>query len=110
MPYLDRCPTHYGFMAELSTFIQLLTSGAHAILTLEGQTMTCGDVFYAWVCIAWHLEKLMADPKCGLLQLRNTIQEVYNHRFDQMMQESSFNIFLLGYWLHPCMYSPISSH
>ncbi len=93
-------------MADLSTFIQLLTSGAHAILTLEGQTTTCGDVFYAWVCIAWHLEKLLADPKCGLLHLRNTIQEVYNHRFDQMMRESSFNIFLLGYWLHPRMHLP----
>ena len=89
-------------MGRLAAFVQVLAPGANAILTLEAQAITCADVFYAWVCIAWHLERLLGNPNFGLIHLRSQIQEIYNHRFDQMMSESSFNIFLLAYWLHPC--------
>ncbi|KAG6876045.1 hypothetical protein C0992_001195, partial [Termitomyces sp. T32_za158] len=101
-PYLDAAePAHYNFMSELASFIQLLAPGANAILTLEGQAINCADVFYAWVCIAWHLEKVLGNPRCGLIERRSKIMEIYNHRFDQMMTESSYEIFLLSYWLHP---------
>ena len=88
-------------MAEMTGFIQLLSSGAKAILTLEGQNTTCADVFYAWVCIAYHLEQVLASPTLGLIPLRSKVIKIYNHRFNQMMSESSFNIFLLAYYLHP---------
>jgi len=92
------------FMGKMSGFIQLLLSGANAILTLEGQNTTCADVFYVWVCIAHHLEKVLASPDVGITQHRNNIIGIYNHRFNQMMVESSHKIFLLGYYLHPCMF------
>ncbi|KAM6490785.1 hypothetical protein JOM56_013748, partial [Amanita muscaria] len=104
LPYLDaKDDRHYAFMRDLSSFVQALAPGANAILSLEGQAVTCADVFYAWVCIAWHLEQLLGNPRCGLQRYRSEITEIYNHRFDQMMTESSHEVFLLGYWLHPCM-------
>jgi hypothetical protein len=83
-------------------FIQLLSSGANAILTLEGQNTTCADVFYAWVCIAYHLEEVLAKPSIGVSQHRSNVIKIYNHRFKQMMTESSHSIFLIAYYLHPC--------
>ena len=73
----------------MSGFIQLLSSGANAILTLEGQNTTCADVFYVWVCIAYHLEQVLASPDVGLTHLRDNVIGIYNHRFNQMMEESS---------------------
>ncbi|KAF8899599.1 hypothetical protein CPB84DRAFT_1663590, partial [Gymnopilus junonius] len=55
LPYIKEGTQHWKFMAEMSGFIQLLSSGANTILTLEGQNTNCADVFYAWVCIAYHL-------------------------------------------------------
>jgi hypothetical protein len=89
-------------MGQMSGFIQLLSSGANAILTLEGQNTTCADVFYVWVCIAHHLEKVLASPEVGVTHHRNSVIKIYNHRFSQMMKESSYQVFLLGYYLHPC--------
>jgi hypothetical protein len=91
-------------MAKMSGFIQLLSSGANAILTLEGQNTTCADVFYVWVCIAYHLEQVLALPDVGVTNLRSNVIGIYNHRFKQMMEESSHKIFLLSYYLHPCKF------
>ena len=91
-------------MAKMSGFIQLLSSGANAILTLEGQNTTCADVFYVWVCIAYHLEQVLAFPDVGVTDLRGNVIGIYNHRFKQMMDESSHKIFLLAYYLHPCKF------
>ncbi|KAF8798695.1 hypothetical protein BYT27DRAFT_7034585, partial [Phlegmacium glaucopus] len=101
LPYIQEGALHYSFMGEMSGFIQLLSSGANAILTLEGQNTTCADVFYVWVCIAHHLENILASPDVGVTQHRNNVIRIYNHRFDQMMEESSHKVFLLGYYLHP---------
>ena len=88
-------------MIEMSGFVQLLSSGANAILTLEGQNTTCADVFYAWVCIGYHLEHVLASPTVGINHLRGEVITIYNHRFNQMMTETSYNLFLLAYYLHP---------
>jgi len=101
LPYIKDGTEHFRFMIEMSGFIQLLSSGANAILTLEGQNTTCADVFYAWVCIAYHLEHVLASPTIGVTHLRGEVIAIYNHRFHQMMTESSYNLFLLAYYLHP---------
>ena len=88
-------------MIEMSGFVQLLSSGANAILTLEGQNTTCADVFYAWVCIAYNLEHVLASPDIGVNHLQSEVIPIYNHRFNQMMTEASYNLFLLAYFLHP---------
>jgi hypothetical protein len=85
----------------MSGFIQLLSSGANGLLTLEGQNTTCADVFYVWVCIAYRLEEVLSSPDIGLTDLRGAVIQVYNHRFNQVMTESSHEIFLLAYYLHP---------
>ena len=89
-------------MADMSGFIHLLSLGANAILTLEGQNTTCADIFYAWVCIAYHLEQVLASPDVGVTHYQDNVLEIYNRRFTQMMEESSHKIFLLTYYLHPC--------
>ncbi|KAF9558654.1 hypothetical protein CPC08DRAFT_638699, partial [Agrocybe pediades] len=100
IPYLDATtPEHHDFMQEMSAFILLLSSGANAILTLEGQNITCADVFYAWVCIAHHLERVLSTN--SLRAHRKEVISIYNHRFKQMMNESSHTIYLLAYFLHP---------
>ena len=83
-------------MADMSGFIHLLSSGANAILTLEGQNTTCADVFYAWVCIAYHLEQVLASPDVGVTHYQDNVLEIYNRRFTQMMEGSSHKIFLLA--------------
>ena len=88
-------------MGQMTAFIQLLSSGANAILTLEGQNTSCADVFYVWVCIAFHLDQVLASPSVGVTHYREQVIEIYNHRFNQMMSESSHYIFLLAYFLHP---------
>ncbi|KAF8239534.1 hypothetical protein L208DRAFT_1420684 [Tricholoma matsutake] len=93
--------THYGFMAQMAGFIHLLAAAANGLLTLEGQNTNCADVFYEWVCIAYQLEQVLANPSIGVSHYRASVIEVYNHRFNQMMMESSHFIFLLAYFLHP---------
>jgi hypothetical protein len=88
-------------MADLSVMLQLLEAPANGILTLEGQNTTCADVFYVWVCIAWQLEKVLANPASSAGMYRAQVIQSYNKRFSQMMTESSCHIFLLAYFLHP---------
>lgn len=104
LPYLMPGPAHYGFLSQLDTMCKLLEAGANGITTLEGQNTTCADVFYVWVTIAWHLEKLLGDTNSGLTSYRDKVVEIYNARFEQMMTESSHKIFLLAYFLHPCKF------
>jgi hypothetical protein len=80
-PYIQDGTQHYRFMVKMSGFIQLLSSGANEILTLEGQNTTRADVFYAWVSIAYHLEQVLASPDVGVTDLRQNVVGIYNHRF-----------------------------
>ncbi|KAJ7480524.1 hypothetical protein B0H11DRAFT_1724791, partial [Mycena galericulata] len=100
---LGETSAHYAFMANLSTMLQLLSSTANGILTLEGQNTTCADVFYVWVCIAWHLERVLANPDSSAGNHRAEVIRIYNERFAQMMTESSCHVFLLAYFLHPSL-------
>ncbi|KAJ7093057.1 ribonuclease H-like domain-containing protein [Mycena epipterygia] len=102
VPYLKPGPTHYAFLAQLDSMVKLFEAGANGITTLEGQNTTCADVFYVWVTIAWHLNKLLGDLNSGLSNYRDRVIKIYNARFDQMMTESSHRIFLFAYFLHPC--------
>uniref|UniRef100_A0A8H7XL12 Uncharacterized protein n=1 Tax=Psilocybe cubensis TaxID=181762 RepID=A0A8H7XL12_PSICU len=85
----------------MNGFISLLSSGAKAILTLEGQNTTCADVFYSWICIAYDLEQVLASPVIGVGNLQSEVVNIYNHQFNQMMKESSHHIYFLAYYLHP---------
>jgi hypothetical protein len=88
-------------MSQMTGFIHLLSVAANGLLMLEGQNTTCADVFYVWVCIAYQLEQVLADPFIGISSHRTSVVEAYNHRFTQMMTESSHFIYLLAYFLHP---------
>ncbi|KAJ7367380.1 hypothetical protein DFH08DRAFT_629422, partial [Mycena albidolilacea] len=101
LAFLTPGPAHYRFLAQLDLMVKLLEAGANGITTLEGQNTTCADVFYVWVTIAWHLEKLLGNPSMGLTAFHSKVIEIYNARFEQMMTESSHKIFLLAYFLHP---------
>ncbi|KAJ7874180.1 hypothetical protein B0H14DRAFT_2569361 [Mycena olivaceomarginata] len=71
IPYLKSGPTHYAFLAQLDSMVKLFEGGANGITTLEGQNTTCADVFYVWVTIAWHLNKLLGDLTSGLSNYRD---------------------------------------
>ncbi|KAJ7145444.1 hypothetical protein C8R43DRAFT_823980, partial [Mycena crocata] len=101
LPYLTPGRQHYTFLSQLDSMVKLLEAGVNGITTLEGQNTTCADVFFVWVTIAWHLEKLLGDFSSGLTPYRDKVIAIYNNRFEQMMTESSHNIFLLAYFLHP---------
>ncbi|KAF8166770.1 hypothetical protein K438DRAFT_1616514 [Mycena galopus ATCC 62051] len=103
--YLGQMSAHYSFMSNLSIMIQLLGAPANGILTLEGQNTTCADVFYVWVCIAWQLERVLANPANTAGMYRSQVINLYNARFEQMMTESSCHVFLLGYFLHPSTFT-----
>lgn len=97
-------------MGNIAGFIHLLAGAANGLLTLEGQNSSCADVFYVWVCIAYQLDKVLTNPSIGVSDYWSSVIEVYNHRFNQMMTESSHNIFLLGYYLHPRKYTYLLSN
>ncbi|KAJ7886499.1 hypothetical protein B0H13DRAFT_1889217 [Mycena leptocephala] len=88
------------FMSNPPAFISLTTAPAHAILALEEQYVACADVFYAWVCIACSFEHLFAT-NTYLQRYRAQVIKLFNVRFEQMTSESSRNIFLFAYFLHP---------
>jgi hypothetical protein len=77
-----------------------LAAAANGLLTLEGQNTNCADVFYVWVCIAYQLEQVLANPSTGVSHYRASVIEAYNHCFNQMMTESLHHVFLLAYYLH----------
>ncbi|KAF9470487.1 hypothetical protein BDN70DRAFT_902068 [Pholiota conissans] len=101
LPFIMDGTPHWKFMADMNSFIHLLSSGANSILTLERQNSMCADVFYVWVCIAYHLENVLTSPAIGVSHHRSDVIRIYNHRFNQMMTESSHTVFLLVYYLHP---------
>ena len=68
-------------MVNMSSFIQLLSSGANGILTLEGQNTSCANIFYVWVTITYHLEKVLALADVGVAHLCSNIIRIYNHCF-----------------------------
>ncbi|CAK5284615.1 unnamed protein product [Mycena citricolor] len=106
LPYFDPDHLEYpGFQSKLSALIQLLEAGANGITALEGQNVTCADVFYVWVTIAWHLERLVGSLSKGFTKYWSQIINIYNARFEQMMTESSHNLFLLAYFLHPLYFA-----
>ncbi|KIK53104.1 hypothetical protein GYMLUDRAFT_250685 [Collybiopsis luxurians FD-317 M1] len=80
---------------------KLFESGANSITTLEGQNITHTDVFYVWVTIAWHLEQVLVDLENDVSQYWSQVVQIYNDCFNQMMTETSHQLFLLGYVLHP---------
>ncbi|CAK5272713.1 unnamed protein product [Mycena citricolor] len=100
LPFVTEGTDHYMFMANLGAFIDLTESIANAILSLEGLYVNCADVFYAWVCIACSLDNLLGS-KVSLQPHRRAVIEKYNARFTQMMIESTEDIFLFGYFIHP---------
>lgn len=103
IPFIEDGAAHWGFMAEMTGFTNLLVSGANAIITLESQNTTCANVFYAWVCIAYDLEQVLSKATIGVGKHRPEVIGIFNTRFAQMMNESSHKLFLLGYYLHPCL-------
>ncbi|KAJ7770189.1 hypothetical protein DFH07DRAFT_735626, partial [Mycena maculata] len=100
LPFVSDTPEHYTFMSKLSAFIMLTTAPANTILALEGQYINCAEVFYAWVCMAWSLERLF-ETVAYLQTYRARVIGLYNARFAQMMSESSYHIFLFAYFMHP---------
>ncbi|KAF8806374.1 hypothetical protein BYT27DRAFT_7082609, partial [Phlegmacium glaucopus] len=104
LPYIEDGGCHWSFMSQMTGFIQLLAAGANGLLMLEGQNSNCADVFYVWICIAYQLEKVLANPSIGVSCFRPSVIKAYNHCFNQMMTESSHSIFLLAYYLHPRKY------
>lgn len=88
-------------MRKTNALVRLLTAPAEGLRTLEGQNTTCADVFFVWVSIAWHLEKLLADPDSYLHDMRQRIIGVFNARFELMMENSPHKAHLLAFYLDP---------
>ncbi|KAF5313790.1 hypothetical protein D9619_013706 [Psilocybe cf. subviscida] len=101
LPFITEGAAHYNFLIKMTGFTQLLSSGANGILTLEGQNTTCADVFYVWVCIAYQLEIVLTSSDAGVSQHQCEVVAIFNARFTQMMTESSHELFLVAYFLHP---------
>ncbi|KAJ3776685.1 hypothetical protein FB446DRAFT_635525 [Lentinula raphanica] len=101
-PFFKEGPRNYSFRTQLDRMTKLFESGANGITALEGQNVTCADVFYVWVTIAWHFERVLGDLENDLSQYRSDVVRIYNERFNQVMTETSHQLFLLGYVLHPC--------
>ncbi|KAJ3761610.1 ribonuclease H-like domain-containing protein [Lentinula raphanica] len=101
-PFFKEGLQNYSFRMQLDRMTKLFESGANGITALEGQNVTCADVFYVWVTIAWHFERVLSDLENDLSQYRSEVVHIYNERFTQMMTETSHQLFLLGYVLHPC--------
>ncbi|KAF8205379.1 hypothetical protein K438DRAFT_1905386 [Mycena galopus ATCC 62051] len=76
--YLRQTSAHYSFMSNLLVMIQLLRALVNGILMLEGQNMTCAKVFYVRGCIAWQLERVLANPMNTADMHRSQVINLYN--------------------------------
>lgn len=88
-------------MNKTTSLVRLLEAPAKGLKTLEGQRTTCADVFWVWVSIGWHLDRILSDTDSYLFERREQIIGVYNARFELMMNNSPCAVHLLAFFLHP---------
>ncbi|KAF8596515.1 hypothetical protein BDV93DRAFT_413352, partial [Ceratobasidium sp. AG-I] len=95
-------PKHnHRFVSKLHDAMDILRPWSHAVTMLEGQHVSCADVFDAWIGLSLSMRDLLSDSSTSFFHHRNAIIAKCNSRFDQFMKESSSKMFLLAFWLRP---------
>ncbi|KAK0498286.1 hypothetical protein EDD18DRAFT_82822 [Armillaria luteobubalina] len=105
--YLKDGGASMRFMAELQNVNALLTPIDRGLKTLEGQNVTCSDVFFVYIGIAigfMCVFETNQDDEC-LLGHQVDTYNIFNRRFSILMTDSTSDMFLFAYFLDPVYYS-----
>ncbi|KAJ6569911.1 hypothetical protein B0H10DRAFT_1964926 [Mycena sp. CBHHK59/15] len=83
------------FRTELTQIGRLLNPIARALKTLEGQQVTCSDVFFIYIGLAVAFQRAFSDP--------TETFAAFDRRFNIFMNDCTPGMFLLSYFLDPIL-------
>ncbi|KAF5331490.1 hypothetical protein D9758_017621 [Tetrapyrgos nigripes] len=106
--YIKPGPMSLQFLGKLYQIDALLKPIAWGLKTLEGQHVTCSDVFFVFVGISIGFNDVFTKARSDnpdLYAHRSETFAVYNRRFRIFMNDCTPGMFLLAYLLDPIYYS-----
>ncbi|KAJ6628447.1 hypothetical protein B0H10DRAFT_1778345 [Mycena sp. CBHHK59/15] len=107
------------FRTELTQIGRLLNPIARALKTLEGQQVTCSDVFFIYIGLAVAFQRAFSDPSASSFLPSSSIYimslsaetffishqaetfAAFDRRFNIFMNDCTPGMFLLSYFLDP---------
>ncbi|KAJ7654922.1 hypothetical protein B0H17DRAFT_956624, partial [Mycena rosella] len=129
LPFMQQCyqskdsDEYDSFRRQLKQVGRLLNPIARGLQTLEGQQVTCSDVFFIWIGLAVAFQRAFNNPSefVGCIQIsRSEIivsaesffidhqaesYAAFDRRFYIFMHECTPGMFILSYLLDPSMYN-----
>lgn len=99
------------FEIALDQFLAITAPIARAITCLESTHSTVSDVYAFWLAVTATIHQIIIEnsteiPNSVLEQVRRAV----NRRFDQMVNEAPFDIYLTGFVLDPRKQYQINSY
>ncbi|KAJ6550348.1 hypothetical protein B0H10DRAFT_1850539, partial [Mycena sp. CBHHK59/15] len=90
------------FRTELTQIGRLLNPIARALKTLEGQQVTCSDVFFIYIGLAVAFQRAFSDPtETFCISHQAETFAAFDRRFNIFMNDCTPGMFLLSYFLDP---------
>ncbi|KAJ7720985.1 hypothetical protein DFH07DRAFT_760655, partial [Mycena maculata] len=94
------------FRTELTQIGRLLNPIARALKTLEGQQVTCSDVFFIYIGLAVAFQRAFSDPtESFFVSHQAETFAAFDRRFNIFMNDCTLGMFLLSYFLDPSKFS-----
>ncbi|KAJ6564273.1 hypothetical protein B0H19DRAFT_941477 [Mycena capillaripes] len=95
-----------SFRTQLTQVGRLLNPIARALKTLEGQQVTCSDVFFIYVGLAVAFQRAFSDPSESFFvsHQRETFA-AFDRPFNIFMNDCTPGMFILSYFLDPSKFS-----
>ncbi|KAJ6629460.1 hypothetical protein B0H10DRAFT_1776522, partial [Mycena sp. CBHHK59/15] len=92
------------FRGQLKQVGQLLDPIARGLQTLEGQQVTCSDVFFIWIGLAVAFQRAFSYPSESFYKDHQAESyTAFDRRFHIFMNECTPGMFILAYLLDPSM-------
>lgn len=109
----DRYKVH-DFENQLDVISAIFKPISSALTLLEMRETSPADVFYVWISAAAQLKSLFTNLDRqhheGLpleripFNLKKSIIEIFNKRYCEMLDNAPTDVYLLAFFLHPCMF------
>ncbi|KAJ7681386.1 hypothetical protein B0H17DRAFT_837375, partial [Mycena rosella] len=91
-----------SFRTQLSQIGRLLNPIARALKTLEGQQVTCSDVFSIYIGLAVAFQRAFSDPsEYFFVAHQAETFAAFDRRFNIFMNDCTPGMFILSYFLDP---------
>ncbi|KAJ6627648.1 hypothetical protein B0H10DRAFT_1779160, partial [Mycena sp. CBHHK59/15] len=102
LAWFKQLRVYQNFELELKQLVTILEPIARAIKCLEGLEVTVGDVWKFYVAITAVIRDLFDEDVLSFPQsLKDEVCAIVNHRFEEMIDGPSGDIYLVGFYLDP---------